>query len=206
MPTFSAAPSRRPTAHGRATDRRRWPPPGGGPEPTVREVDPRLRELMGVFRRPQRPGERLSDRGITLNDGENVTLSRSVDVPGLDQPVYVWPARDAVCHASGGFGSCPGIGVLEERGVAIGSGHSANMPAGTVAVSGVARDGVAAIVFTMADGRTVRVPVVENVFYRRLCGKASAAVRVDTDGSRHPIEQPLTPLVSASADCDDSAG
>lgn len=180
----------------------------GRAEPTVQQVDPRLRELMAVFRRPQRPDERLSDRGIELEDGENVTLSRRVDLPGTKQPVYVWPAQDAVCHAAGGFGGCPPIEVLEEQGIAIASGFNQSTPPGTIAIDGVARDGIAKLVFTMSDGRSVEVPVVENVFYRLLCGRPTAAAYVGVDGRRHELEQlPIPPLGRRStADCKQDPG
>jgi len=53
----------------------------GRAEPTVKRVDPRLRKMMGVFRRPQRPQEAVSNCGIELEDGQNFTLGRVVACP-----------------------------------------------------------------------------------------------------------------------------
>lgn len=153
------------------------------------------------------PSPPSNDRGIELEEGENVTLSRRVDLPGSEQPAYIWPAQDAVCYAMAGLGGCPPIEVLEEQAVAIGSVFSQSMPPGTLAISGVARDDVAKLVFTMSDGPTVDVPVVENVFYRLLCGEPTTAVRVDVDGSRHQIDSlPISPLGRRTAECDQNPG
>jgi hypothetical protein len=155
-------------------------------EPTVRRVDPRLRAMLGVFRRPQRPQEAVSNCGIELNDGENLSLGRVVALPG-DVIAFVWPARDAVCVGVEGLGGCPGIQVLQQHGVAISGGYNLGVPRGLMRVFGVAADDVAQLVFTLPDGREVTTPIVDNAFTVLLPIEKIAAERVDDDGSRHAV-------------------
>jgi hypothetical protein len=155
-------------------------------EPTVRRVDPRLRAMLGVFRRPQRPQEAVSNCGIELNDGENLTLGRVVALPG-DETAFVWPARDAVCVGVEGLGVCPGIQVLHQHGVAISGGYNLGVPRGMMRVFGVARDGVSQLVFSLRDGREVTTSIVDNVFSVLLPIEKITAERVDDDGSRHSV-------------------
>jgi hypothetical protein len=155
-------------------------------EPTVRHVDRRLRELLGVLRRPQGSGEALSSCGIELEDGENLGLGRVVVLPG-GEVAYIWPARDAVCYGVAGIGGCPGIEPLERDGVTIGGGYNHDTPRGMMRLSGVARDGVRELVFTPSDGRSVTAPVVDNLFTALVPMSTVAAERVDDDGRQHAL-------------------
>jgi hypothetical protein len=171
----------------------------GRAERTVRRLDPRVRALMGVFRRPQRPAEGVSNCGYELEDGENLTLGRRVTLPD-GQRAYVWPARHAVCYGVAGLGGCPPVSVIERDGVAIGAGFNADTPRGMFHAAGVARDGVRALVFTVPDGRETSTPVVDNVFAVLLPRENIAVERVDRDGSRHAIPHSPVSMFGALAD------
>jgi hypothetical protein len=158
----------------------------GRAEPTVTRVDPRLREMLGVFRRSQRPHEAISNCGIELEDGENFTLGRIVALPS-GETAFVWPALHAVCVGVSGLGSCPDIQVLQQHGVAIAGGYNLGVPRGMMRVFGVARDNVSRLVFSLPDGREITAPIVDNVFSLLLPIQKITAERVDRDGSRHAV-------------------
>jgi hypothetical protein len=158
----------------------------GRAEPTVKRVDPRLREMLGVFRRPQRPQEAVSNCGIELEDGQNFTLGRIVALPGGDI-AFVWPAQNAVCVGVLGLGGCPDVQVLKQHGVAIGGGYNLGVPRGMMRVFGVARDDVSRLIFTLPDDRELTTPIVDNVFSLLLPIEKITAERVDDDGSRHAV-------------------
>jgi hypothetical protein len=158
----------------------------GRAEPTVKRVDPRLTEMLGVFRRPQRPQEAVSNCGIELEDGENFTLGRIVFLPG-GEIAFLWPAQNAVCVGVSGLGTCPGIQVLQQHAVAIGGGYNLGVPRGMMRVFGVARDDVSRLVFALPDGREVTATIVDNAFSLLLPIEKIAAERVDDDGSRHAV-------------------
>jgi hypothetical protein len=155
-------------------------------EPTVRRVDPKLRAMLGVFRRPQQPQEAVSNCGIELNDGENLSLGRIVTLPG-GEIAFLWPARDAICSGVEGLSGCPGIQVLQRHGVAISGGYNVGVPRGMMRVFGVARDDVSRLVFSLPDGREVTAPIVDNAFTALLPIEHITAERVDDDGSRHTV-------------------
>jgi hypothetical protein len=158
----------------------------GRAEPSVKRVDPGLRDMLGVFRRPQRPQEAVSNCGIELEDGENFTLGRIVVLP-TGEIAFLWPARHAVCIGVAGLGACPGVQVLRRHGVAIGGGFNQGVPRGMMRVFGVARDDVHEIVFALPDGREVIAPITDNAFSLLLPIEKITAARVDDDGSRHLV-------------------
>jgi hypothetical protein len=158
----------------------------GRAEPTVKRVEPRLRDMLEVFRRPQQPQEEISNCGIELEDGQNFTLGRIVALPG-GETAFLWPALHAVCVGVAGLGSCPDIQVLQQHGVAIAGGYNLGVPRGQMRVFGVARDNVSRLAFSLPDGREITAPIVHNVFSLLLPIEKIRAERVDHDGSRHAV-------------------
>jgi hypothetical protein len=158
----------------------------GRAEPTVKRLDPRLLDMLGVFRRPQRPQEAVTNCGIELEDGENFALGRAVALPG-GEIAFLWPARHAVCVGVSGFGNCPDLQVLRRHGVAIAGGFNTGVPRGMMRVFGVARDDVSRLVFTLPDGRETTAPIVDNAFSVLLPIGKITAERIDHDGSRRSV-------------------
>jgi hypothetical protein len=133
-------------------------PPGG--------ANPRLEDLLGVFRREPTPrdstGNTVEDleRSGDRQPGEDPTRSRRIDLPS--GPVYRWRMKDGVCSS---WGNCLGTDALRDLGVAFGTEHG-GVPGDLRlrTVSGIVVDGIEEIRLVRPGAPDMHVPVKDNVF------------------------------------------
>jgi hypothetical protein len=132
--------------------------------------DAQLEDVMGVFRVPATPADRVSyapDDPRLISDrqpGEDPSKSRRVDWPG--EEIYVWPMRDGVCYGVPSGSGCVPLDHLRRVGVSVGiqSGRLGQW------ISGVVVDGIDEVVLTSLSGPDQRVPVRENFVFAPVDG------------------------------------
>jgi hypothetical protein len=133
--------------------------------PAAFPPDAQLEDVMGIFREPATPADRVSyapgDPRLNTDrqPGEEPSRSRRVDWPG--EEIYVWPMRDGVCYGVRSGSGCVPLGHLRRVGVSVGiqSGRLGQF------ISGVVVDGIDEVVLTSPGGPDQRVPVRENFVF-----------------------------------------
>jgi hypothetical protein len=179
-------------------------PPSGASQghtaPDRRELpggeDPRLEDILGVFRRDQNPHDRsghsVSDLEKTgdRQPGEDPSRSRRIDLPG--GPVFLWPRKDGVCAS---WGNCVSTKLLRGLGVAESVGYSTPLHAGAEAstltsLHGIAVDGIATIRLE-APGGDIVLPVKDNVFRASRTALRSKPTAFSFDYAGQTVRRPL---------------
>lgn len=159
----------------------------------VASVDERLREVFGIFR-----SDRLKVSGASAERtrgrnpfGQNTDLSRVVSV--ARGAIYVIPGDDAVCLGDGiNWGhTCVDVETAVDGDLFLVTLGDPKAP--YTSVSGLVPDGVAEVSVTLGGGRTVTVPVRDNVYDLRVPGQAPPVTGiswVDEAGERHAVALP----------------
>jgi hypothetical protein len=150
-------------------------------------ADAQLEELMGVFREPATPADRVTyapDDPRLLADrqpGEDPSQSRRVDSAGDE--IFVWPMRDGVCYGVPSGSGCVPLDHLRRVGVSVGvqSGRHG------LSVAGVAVDGIDEVVLTSPGRADQRVPVREN-FVLALVDRKVETVRWTFAGEERSLD------------------
>jgi hypothetical protein len=174
------------------------PDPVGASTPRlmVSTVDSAETSALGVMRRPQDSSDAVPTNqmiSFSANSGANPSLARHVLPTGTDGSIageaWLVPGSGKIClidtsatsSAQGGAG-CVVDGVADTGRLMIES-TSAISP-GKALVSGLVPDGVTTVSLKTSSGRTLQVPVTENVYMDEVAGWVSKA---SFDGSSGPV-------------------
>ena len=174
-----------------------------GPRSTAEasDVDPQTRATFGLFDRPRTEGDDIpGDAGsassfeVDRQPGENRAQSRRVDLP--DGAAYAWPMDGGVCTS---WGNCVSTAFVAGAGVAVSS--DAVVEAGTLQslrLSGLVRNGIASVRFTMPGGADdIVVDVRDNLFSRAFPAAPTGMYWTDGEG-RHQDDPSLPQLIGST--------
>jgi hypothetical protein len=164
----------------------------GEPNAEASGVDPETRATFALFERPRSDRDEIPRAGSTeavlasdAQPGEDRSQSRRVDLPG--GAAYAWPMHGGVCAT---WGNCVRTELVREIGVAL----STDMvlmrgELESIRLSGIVRNGIREVRFSMPEGEDVTVDVRDNLFSVELSAEPSGMSWRDDRGSRH--EGPL---------------
>jgi hypothetical protein len=139
-------------------------PNGPPPEKSATtSVDPRLERSFSILRRARNDrdamGSKERDAIVRIESaGGNPDLARRADAANGDA-VFVVPGNNAACYWSPGNGGCVSVD-LAQRGFAVGLGATNR----GIKITGLAPDGFQSASLDLADGRTVKTRVADNVY------------------------------------------
>jgi hypothetical protein len=159
--------------------------------------DAQLEDVMGVFRVPATPADRVSyapDDPRLISDrqpGEDPSRSRRVDWPG--EEIYLWPMRDGVCWGVPSGSGCVPLDHLRRTGVSVSVQNGRLGPA----ISGVVVDGIDEVALTRPGGSELPLPVRENFFFAPVEGQGAESLRWTYAGEERRLD--VRPMVDVVA-------
>lgn len=167
------------------------------PPPPASRFDP---ELQATFQVLQRPAEQ---HGAPVSPwmagrGANPDLSRPARTSD-GRTLYLVPTRDGICLDDAGAVNCGPVAAAISGQISVLSACGANVPSGSMRLSGLVPDGTRTIHITTSTGVVIAREVNDNVYTADLPAAPSAIDWSDNTGSHH-LDIPTLPMPDAT-DC-----
>ena len=172
-------------------------PPGPASRATADSVSPKLADAFAVLRADRDANDELSEADATAiqnrpdSSGANPSLShKSREADGLE--FFVIPANDSVCLEATGTDTLGGASASCQDIDAALSGHlvSATLTRGGIRVTGLLPDSASDVELVLANGETLPVPVVNNVYTAEIT-KSLQGIRFTLGGKEQELATPF---------------